>query len=581
MKRNSGILGKKIDTSLTSASGVHDTFDNYNARRSNLWPRTFAVESLSINSGTIFENSSTTFTVTTVALTTNTTFYWTILNGSTTSSDFASSVVSGSFTISSTTQSGTFTVNTAFIGNPSKATRTFQIEIRSGSTSGPVLYTSGTFSIPAITSTVSWSTSTINENSASSTLQLALGNIGNYTIYTVSISYTGSTATGADFTVNPLPTLLDVGQSGSATYSLTFTTVADATTEGTETLAAQITYNGFSLGSATLTITDSSTPITATVTPTASSVNEGSSVTFNISITSGNFSSGTLYWTLLTSGSVVDGDFSSPSNAVTSGGSVSISGSAGSVTFTITSDATTESGAESFQFRLRAGSTSGTIIATSSSVTINDTSQTGAGYTRVTVNKTPTLGTGGHPTYPPSGWTGLQNSSADDANVNTTIPTFTINSTNYTTVFIGSNTYLTFGSGSTNYSGLSASNPALNKVHIGAADNSYQRVSRISSGTNYTRIRYEGNGSTSGTVGSPGIVFEVTFFNQALTGNVPVIELLVGNHNRLTGQAGIASTSAYYQTFTLAQNTSYVFVGNSTGTSWTIFQQQSMSGTGY
>ena len=378
-----------------------------------------------------------------------------------------------------------------------------------------------------------------------------------------------------------MPSTLSIGGSGSATYGLSFTTVADATTEGTETLSAQISYGGFNLGSATLTITDSSTAITATITPTTSSVNEGSSVTFNISITSGNFSSGTLYWTLLTSGSVVDGDFSSPSSAVTSGGSVSISSSAGSVTFSISADATTESGAESFQFRLRSGSTSGTILATSSSVTINDTSQSGAGYVRTVGTKAPTLGAGGHATYPPTGWTGLQNGSADDANVNTTIPTFILNNVSYTTVYIGSNTYLTFGSGSTVYSSLSASNPALNKIHIGAADNSYQRVSRISSGTNYTRIRYEGNCSTSGTVGSPGIVFEVTFFNMSLTGNVPVVEILVGNHCRTSGQVGIANSLAYYATWSLSANQSYVLVGDSAGTSWTVYTGQYMAGTGY
>lgn len=194
--------------------------------------------------------------------------------------------------------------------------------------------------------------------------------------------------------------------------------------------------------------------------------------------------------------------------------------------------------------------------------------------------KAPVFGAGGG-TYPPSGWTGLQNASVDDSFVSATIPPFTINSTTYTTVFIGSNTYLTFGSGSTLYSGLSASNPALNKFHLGAADNSYQRVSSFQSGNNFTRIRYEGNGSTSGTVGSPGIVYEATFFSPSITGGVPVLEVLFGNHNRTTGQAGVASTSAYYATYTQVANQSYVFVGNSTGTSWTIYTGYFIKGTGY
>ena len=108
----------------------------------------------------------------------------------------------------------------------------------------------------------------------------------------------------------------------------------------------------------------------------AASVNEGSSISFTISITSGNLSSGTLYWTLLVSGSVTNADFSSPSNAVSAGGTVSISNNSGTVSFTMSNDLTTESSAESFQLQLRQGSTSGPVISTSSSVTINDTSQT-------------------------------------------------------------------------------------------------------------------------------------------------------------------------------------------------------------
>lgn len=204
-----------------------------------------------------------------------------------------------------------------------------------------------------------------------------------------------------------------------------------------------------------------------------------------------------------------------------------------------------------------------------------------AGYTLTLGTKAPTLGAGGA-TWPPSGWTSIQNASVDDASLSVTLAvTFTINSTNYTTAFVGSNTYLTFGSGSSAYSSLSGSNPALNKIHLGAADNSYQRVAHRSSGTDYTRIRYEGNGSTSGTLGSPGIVYEATFFNQSKTGNVPVVEVLFGNHNRTAGQAGIASTTTYYATYTQSANQSYVFVGNATGTSWTIYTGYYMAGTDY
>jgi hypothetical protein len=205
----------------------------------------------------------------------------------------------------------------------------------------------------------------------------------------------------------------------------------------------------------------------------------------------------------------------------------------------------------------------------------------GGVYSIVSGNKAPVYGAGGGP-YPPSGWTGRQNASADDANLSVSFPfTWTINNTGYAACFVGSNTYITFGSGSNVFSSISGSNPALNKIHLGAADNSYQRVSTFSSGANYTRIRYEGNGSTSGTVGSPGIVYECTFFNPSNFGNKNVVEVLVGNHNRTTGQFGVANTSTYYASGTIAANTSYVFEGNSTGTAWTIWTNYRVSGTDY
>ena len=132
---------------------------------------------------------------------------------------------------------------------------------------------------------------------------------------------------------------------------------------------------------------------------------------------------------------------------------------------------------------------------------------------------------------------------------------------------MGSNSYITFGSGSTAFNSLSASNPPFPKFMFGSADNSYQRVSRFAFGTDYQRIRYEGTAATSGSVGSPNIVLEITLFNPNVMGGRNILELLVGNHSRLTGLRMVASASTQYATYTLAQNQSYVFEGNNTGTS--------------
>ena len=97
------------------------------------------------------------------------------------------------------------------------------------------------------------------------------------------------------------------------------------------------------------------------------SINEGSAGTFNVTTTNVADST-TLYWTIATNA----GDFA------TSSGSFTITSNAGSFTVTPAADATTEVTAETFTVSIRTGSIAGTVVATSSAVTINDTSQTPA-----------------------------------------------------------------------------------------------------------------------------------------------------------------------------------------------------------
>ena len=85
----------------------------------------------------------------------------------------------------------------------------------------------------------------------------------------------------------------------------------------------------------------------------------------------------------------------------------------------------------------------------------------------------------------------------------------------YTTIGIGTNTYITFGAGSQEYAQLSASNPPFPKIMISCADNSAQRIYYGTEGVapNRTyRVRWEGTASTSGTLGSPNMVYEAVFY---------------------------------------------------------------------
>ena len=186
----------------------------------------------------------------------------------------------------------------------------------------------------------------------------------------------------------------------------------------------------------------------------------------------------------------------------------------------------------------------------------------------------PVLGAGGA-VHPPVGWNVLQNASADDTNIGSFGWTFdlTIDSTPHNYASIGSNTYITFGPGSSSaYSGLSETNPFLNKIFFGASDNSYQRVydrAEVVEGISVQRIRYEGTASTSGTLGNPNIVAEFTFF-QPFSDGRQLIELRVGSHSRTSGLFMIASRNTAYASSTITANSSWVFIGNSTGTSWTM-----------
>jgi hypothetical protein len=97
-------------------------------------------------------------------------------------------------------------------------------------------------------------------------------------------------------------------------------------------------------------------------------------------------------------------------------------------------------------------------------------------------NALPSLGTTSVASWPPAGYTSLQNGSVDDSFVTVTIAATTIMGQSRTSAFIGSNAYITFGSGSSAFSSLSTTNPALDKFMFNAGDRSYQRVGYLTAG---------------------------------------------------------------------------------------------------
>jgi hypothetical protein len=164
----------------------------------------------------------------------------------------------------------------------------------------------------------------------------------------------------------------DDGENGSFEIannlgSITVTPTANQNTDGEKTFTLSIRsvdiYGTILATSESITINDTSlTPEpTYTLTPAADNIDEGSSLEFTVGGT--NITNGTYYWTVETSA----GDFT------TNTGEVSVTDNSGSFTVTPTEDSTTE-GLETFTVALRSGSVSGSILETSESITINDTS---------------------------------------------------------------------------------------------------------------------------------------------------------------------------------------------------------------
>ena len=221
---------------------------------------------------------------------------------------------------------------------------------------------------------------------------------------------------------------------------------------------------------------------------------------------------------------------------------------------------------------------------------ISSRGRTGFGRTKAAPAPTPGAYTITAGTKAPVGSAGMTSvtmpttGSTDDGFTSTTLANnFNFYGTGYTTVYAGTNTYLTFGSGATNYSSLSlgpSAIPAVRAIHLGSSDNSSQVFFR-QAGTNYTRLRYQGTNTTNPLSGT-AIIYEVRFFNQVVGTDDIYVEIVFGTHGQTGGVWGITNGAASGATFTsfggltagtglvgtsgaLAQNQSYVLVLTSTG----------------
>jgi limonene-1,2-epoxide hydrolase len=241
--------------------------------------------------------------------------------------------------------------------------------------------------IPA--ATLAASTATVNEGS----LVTYTATLSSPATSDLSIPYTlGGTAVAADYSTTSTGTINIA--TGATTGTLVLNTVADATTEGAETLSIALQVApGIELGTtitASTTIVDTSkTPViipTATLAASTATVNEGSLVTYTATLSSPATSDLSIPYTL--GGTAVAADYST-----TSTGTINIATGAttGTLVLTTVADATTE-GAETVSVTLGAatGVTLGSVA--TQSTTITDTSVTNP-FTTIQLANSPVTAT--------------------------------------------------------------------------------------------------------------------------------------------------------------------------------------------
>lgn len=349
---------------------------------------------ISPNVTSINEGGTVIFYVVTTNVPNGTILYWTN-RGTTTSLDFTDNSNNGSTTINN--NSGGFS-KTLSNDLTTEGLETIIIDLRTTSISGPVVATADTVTVndtsqpPAPpTYTITPSTTNVNEG-ALVTFNISTTNVANgTTLYWTNLGTTNS----ADFNDNNNSGSFTINN-GVGSFSKTLSN--DLTTEGLETIIIQIRSESISgpvvATASTVTVNDTSqAPIIPTynITPTTSSVNEGGLITFNISTTN-VANSTTLYWT--NAGTTNSSDFNDNSN----NGSITITSGAGSFSRTLINDLTTE-GSETIVIQLRTGSISGPVVATASTVTVNDTSQTPLPATYSVTPSTTTIKEGGVVTF--------------------------------------------------------------------------------------------------------------------------------------------------------------------------------------
>jgi hypothetical protein len=327
-----------------------------------------AIYSVTPSTTVLNEGQSISFVITTEEVASGTILYYT-LSGDVSENDFIDSTLSGSVTVIDFGSGATGTVTKVIsLDLVTEGDEEFVFQLRTGSTSGPIVATSSTVTIKDVNPTFNITqTATTIEEGQSVTFNISTTKISNGTelFYTIIGNVTES-----DFSDNSLSDSFAIinfgGDNGIGAF--TRTTTFDFISSQNKQFQAQLRVNsteGTVVGTSN-TVTINSKQPTYSITPSTTLINEGESVTFAVSTNVPDNS--VLYYTTL--GKISASDFD---DGLLSGTITINNGSATLLKETIR-DRKTE-GDEDFAIQLRVGSTGGTVVATSAFVKIKDTSR--------------------------------------------------------------------------------------------------------------------------------------------------------------------------------------------------------------
>jgi hypothetical protein len=161
--------------------------------------------------------------------------------------------------------------------------------------------------------------------------------------------------------------------------------------------------------------------------------------------------------------------------------------------------------------------------------------------------------------YSPNGTTGLNlvyNGGVDDTFFTVNLP-WTINflGTNYGTIYVGSNGYITFSAGSAQYSGFSPSSPAGPKINVIPGDRILTKLyyAQINAGTADAKfvIRVEGYDYSNAAIAH---IYEVVFYSGKSYYDIYFVQSPTsGNQNG--GTSGISNGSSFVLTYNTTSST--------------------------